>query len=76
MGLNNNTKSKHINAITGNQDDHSALTTRTGDSNISSNVTQDKLHRRNLVTSYPSRKHPIHIRERTEPHGSKAYDKG
>ena len=60
----------------GTQDDPSALTSRTGDSKKSSNATPDKVHRKNLVTSYPLQKYPIHKREITEPHGSKTHYKG
>ena len=44
----------------GTQDEPSTLTSRTGDSNKSSNVTLDKVHNKNLVTSSPLRKYPIH----------------
>ena len=37
------------------QDDPSVLTIRTGDSKKSSNLTPEKGHRKNLVTSYPLR---------------------
>ena len=68
---------KKINVITGTQDDTSAstsrkgvtqdnppiLTSRTGDSRKSSNLTPYKIHRKNLVTSYPLQKDPINQRE-------------
>ena len=44
------------------QDDPSVLTIRTGDSKKSSNLTQEKGHRKKLVTSYPLQNDPIHKR--------------
>ena len=59
MGLNNNTKPKQIDVITGTKYDNSLLTSRTGDPKKSSNVTPDKGHMKNLVTSSPLWKYPI-----------------
>ena len=52
------------------------MTSITGDSNKSSNVTPDKGHRNNLVTSYLLRKDTIDWRETSEPHGSKPFYTG
>ena len=74
MGFNNNTILEQINAINGTQDnpselisrtygtqyDLSTLISRTGNSKKSSNVTPDKGHKKNLVTSYKFQKYPIH----------------
>ena len=60
----------------GTQDGPSTLTSRTGDSNKSSNVTLDKGHRKNLVTSYPLQKDTIHQIEISEPRDSKPHYKG
>ena len=74
MGLNDYAIFKKINAITGTQYDTSASTAITGgtqyeystlisrivDSKKSSNVTQYKGHRKNLVASSPFQKYPIH----------------
>ena len=39
-------------------------------------MTPDKVHKKNLVTSFPLQKYPIHLIERTEPHGFKPHYKG
>ena len=39
-------------------------------------MTLDKGHRKNLVSSSPLKKDPIHQRETSEPHGSKPFYKG
>ena len=57
----------------GTQDEPSTLTSGKGDSNKSSNVKPDKEHMKNLVEISIFRKHPIHLRETTEPHGSKNF---
>ena len=36
-------------------------------------MTPDKGHRKNLVTSYPLQKDPIHWRGNSKPHGSKPF---
>ena len=87
MGLNDNAILKQVNVITETQDDPSELTSRTGgiqddsptftsrtrDSKKSSNVTPDRVHRNNLVTSSPLQKYSIHYKEGTEPHESKPH---
>ena len=76
MGVNNNAISKQIKVITvtqddfleltsrigGTQDHPSTLTSRTGDTKKSSNLTPDKGNRKNLVTSFPLQNYPIHLR--------------
>ena len=52
------------------------LTSRTGDSKELSNVTPDKGHKKNLVTSDPLRIYIIHQRETSETHVSKTYYTG
>ena len=76
MGLNENFILKQINVITGTQDDHLALTSRTGDTKKSSNVTPDKGHRKNLVASSPFQKYTTNRRKITETYGSKPHYKG
>ena len=49
------------------------MTTRTGDLKRSSNVTPDKGHKKNLVSSLPLKKDQIHIIETSEPRGSKPF---
>ena len=39
-------------------------------------MTPAKGHNKNLVTSYLSKKYPIHWRETSEPHGSKSFYTG
>ena len=61
-----------------NQYDHSLLNSK-GHYRSSSVVIPDKGRiRKNLVTfkGYPLRKYKIHLRDRTEPHGSKPHYKG
>ena len=88
MGLNKNFIFKNIitgiqddtselTLITGvTQDDPSTLTSRSSDSNKSSNVTPDERLSKNLVASSPLKKYPIHRRETSEPHGSKTFYTG
>ena len=54
----------------------STLTSRTGDSTKPSNMTPAKRHRKNLVTSAPLQRYPIHRRETSEPHGYKHFYTG
>ena len=76
IGLNDYAILKQVNVITGTQYDPSSLTlitgvtkddpsmmnSRSGDSKISSNLTPDKGHSNNLVTSSPLIEYPIHQR--------------
>ena len=57
------------------QYDPSSLTSITGDSKKSSNVTPYEWHKKKLVTSYPLQKDIFNHRERTEPDGSKPHYK-
>ena len=86
MCINKDSLLKQINVITGNQDDPSALNSRiygtedgpttltsiTGDSKKSSNVTPNKVHRKNLVTIYKLQKNTIHKLIIIEPRGYKS----
>ena len=57
----------------GTLEDPSMMTSGTGDTKKSSNVTPYKGHGKNLVTSYLFWKNPIHQRENTETNGSKPH---